>query len=809
MIAVTAFMLSVCFLWAQAPDNWYENKPITSIVFQGLNSVSKTEMDGIFESFKGKPFSDATYSEILQKLYALDYFSDIVPKAVPADIDYQYVRLEFEVTEKPVVTLIKITGNSHISRGDLLAKVLLKKGDIYNEIKKNSDEQTIKNYYIEKGYAAVVVNSSVSDSPQGGIILEFMITEGKQTIVSEVSFQGNSAVGEKALKGILVTKPAKFLVKGIFQERILEEDKAAIQQFYGERGYIDAHVENIVRDVDSESDPQKNMVKLTYVIMEGEQYTYSGTVFEGNKIFSTEDLSANIKLAPGNILNMTKFEQGFQAIADMYFENGYTSNYIAKAMQRDSVTKKISFVITIVERRRSHIEHIIIRGNARTKDYVIRRELLFEPGDVFSKSKFTNSLRNLFNLRYFSTVVPDVQSGSEQDLIDVILNVEEQSTASIQFGITFSGISDAESFPLSLFVQWQERNLAGTGNELSVNATAATDNQTLQLGYAENWFLGYPLTLGVDLSLTHKSLFDYQDLVFPYGPFKNKEEFEKNKDLANAYRMHYDRFETTLGVHTGYRWYPRYAMITLRGGVNFSLVKNFYDTLLYRAADQTVRNQQAKWRLSNSFWTRLSFDGRDITYDPSKGWFLSQQISFFGLIPKVEDEYFVRFETKAEGYVTLVDYPVSEIWNLKFVLAFYSGFSFQLPMPNSLISDSSRLAIDGMFTGRGWMTLGSAGKGNVLLNHWIEFRWPLAHGILSFDFFVDAAAIKKDVADLKTFSINDYYFSFGPGLRFVIPQFPLRLMFANTFKSQNGKPVWGNGKGADWRFVLSFNVPNL
>ena len=809
MIAVTAFMLSVCFLWAQAPDNWYENKPITSIVFQGLNSVSKTEMDGIFESFKGKPFSDATYSEILQKLYALDYFSDIVPKAVPADIDYQYVRLEFEVTEKPVVTLIKITGNSHISRGDLLAKVLLKKGDIYNEIKKNSDEQTIKNYYIEKGYAAVVVNSSVSDSPQGGIILEFMITEGKQTIVSEVSFQGNSAVGEKALKGILVTKPAKFLVKGIFQERILEEDKAAIQQFYGERGYIDAHVENIVRDVDSESDPQKNMVKLTYVIMEGEQYTYSGTVFEGNKIFSTEDLSANIKLAPGSILNMTKFEQGFQAIADMYFENGYTSNYIAKAMQRDSVTKKISFVITIVERRRSHIEHIIIRGNARTKDYVIRRELLFEPGDVFSKSKFTNSLRNLFNLRYFSTVVPDVQSGSEQDLIDVILNVEEQSTASIQFGITFSGISDAESFPLSLFVQWQERNLAGTGNELSVNATAATDNQTLQLGYAENWFLGYPLTLGVDLSLTHKSLFDYQDLVFPYGPFKNKEEFEKNKDLANAYRMHYDRFETTLGVHTGYRWYPRYAMITLRGGVNFSLVKNFYDTLLYRAADQTVRNQQAKWRLSNSFWTRLSFDGRDITYDPSKGWFLSQQISFFGLIPKVEDEYFVRFETKAEGYVTLVDYPVSEIWNLKFVLAFYSGFSFQLPMPNSLISDSSRLAIDGMFTGRGWMTLGSAGKGNVLLNHWIEFRWPLAHGILSFDFFVDAAAIKKDVADLKTFSINDYYFSFGPGLRFVIPQFPLRLMFANTFKSQNGKPVWGNGKGADWRFVLSFNVPNL
>ena len=130
MIAVTAFMVSVCFLWAQSSDNWYENKPITSIVFQGLNSVSKTEMAGIFDSFKGKPFSDEIYSEILQKLYALDYFSNIVPKAVPADMDYQYARLEFEVTEKPVVTLITITGNHQISRGDLLSKILLKKGDI-------------------------------------------------------------------------------------------------------------------------------------------------------------------------------------------------------------------------------------------------------------------------------------------------------------------------------------------------------------------------------------------------------------------------------------------------------------------------------------------------------------------------------------------------------------------------------------------------------------------------------------------------------------------------------------------------------
>ena len=149
------------------------------------------------------------------------------------------------------------------------------------------------------------------------------------------------------------------------------------------------------------------------------------------------------------------------------------------------------------------------------------------------------------------------------------------------------------------------------------------------------------------------------------------------------------------------------------------------------------------------------------------------------------------------------------MWSLKFVLAFYSGFTFQVPTGKNPIGYGNRLYIDGAFNGRGWYAAGESGMGNVMQSNWIEFRWPLAHNILSFDFFFDAIAVKPDLKSLSTLSLNDYYFSFGPGLRFSIPQFPLRLMFANTFKSVDGKPVWGNGKGADWRFVLSFNIPNL
>ncbi|MGI5066590.1 outer membrane protein assembly factor BamA [Treponema putidum] len=799
-----------CF--AQEPEGWYNGKPVLEIQFKGLENIEASELDEIFKSYKKKPFSDELYWEILQKIYALDYFTDIVPKAIPADDKYQYVFLQFTVKEKPAIKDIIFIGNNNVRKADLLSSIKLKKGDIFNEINVKNAERTLKAFYIEKGFTKAEITSKISeDKEKNSINVKFSVNEGKMSVISKILFEGNSKFPEKALKKVLASKESWLLQKGFFREEALQDDKSAIKLFYGEHGYIDAHVETIKKDIDTESDPQKDQITLTYVIMEGEQFTYTGTDFEGNYIFSTNELSEKIKLKKGDIFNLRKFETGFGDIANLYFENGYTGNYIDKKENRNTSTKEVGYTIIIVERERSHVENIIIKGNTKTKENVILREILLKEGDVFSKTKLMNSFRNLANLRYFSAVLPDVLPGSEPDLVDVILNVEEQSTAGIQFGVTFSGSPDPDTFPMSVFAQWEEKNLFGTGRELSVNVNAASDTQSLILGFTENWFLGKPLSVGFDFSISHKTMYSYQDLNYNNiaDPFFTESEFNSNSSLADAFKMKYDKLEFGVGMNSGYRWFPKFAVITLRGGLNFGLVKNFYDNNLYRPVDEKVRKQQERWGLTNSLKVKLSVDDRDITYDPSKGWFLSQEVSFFGLIPKIEDEYFFQSDTKGEFYITLLDYPVSDIWNLKFVLGFYSGFSFQVPLAQQSISFERMLYIDGSFKGRGWVGLGLQGAGTVMQNNWVEFRWPLAHGILSLDFFFDAVAVKKDLNDLKNLSINDYYFSFGPGLRFSIPQFPLRLLLANTFKSENGKPVWGNGKGADWRFVLSFNIPNL
>ncbi|HPO02252.1 MAG: outer membrane protein assembly factor BamA [Spirochaetales bacterium] len=820
LVALLLLVFCLGAVNAQTSDDWYQDKPIRAVTFNGLKHIARSELDGVFSSYLGKPFTDELYWEILQKMYALEYFETIDPIAVPGDPDKKTVNLQFTVSELPVISRIEFKGNRKLRQGELLEKIALKEGDIYNELKARMDERSVRDYYLEKGYAGVKIVSEAVPSEDSSLVFRFTITEGKQTVISAVNFEGNRVMAAKNLRGVMTLKEAKLLTPGTFREMDLEADKLAIRRYYTERGYIDAKIETVIREVDADSSEDKNLLKLTFVINEGDQYTYGGTTISGNTIFTTDQLLSKIRLNEGDVMNQNRFDEGFQAVADVYFENGYTSNYINRQELRNTEQKRVSWVITVVESQRSHIEHIIIKGNTKTKLRVIERELLLEDGDIFSKSKLMDSLRNLHNLRYFSVVAPDLVQGSEENLVDIVINLEEQSTASVQFGVTFSGVTDADTFPLSAFVQWEDKNFMGNGQTFSTNITASPDTQSVALGYSENWFLGSPLTVSFNLSLSHKKLYAYRDEVFPLfdneddddyvaDPYNSLSDYESASSIDDSYRMQYEQWSYSLGSSTGYRWNPRLASVTLKGGVTFSVLRNMYDSTLYRPADRSIREHHGSWGWENSVWTRLSLDRRDIYYDPTTGWFASQQFTVNGILPEIESDYYFQFDTKAEGYLKLLDYPVTESFNLKFILAAYSSISVQVPFTDLSVSDSNKLYPDGMFTGYGWTTLYSYLKGNVMLDHRLEFRVPFVPGVIAGDWFLEGIAVKESVSDLSSLSLNDYYGSFGPSIRFSIPQFPLRLMLANTFRIQDGEFEWGNKVGPDWKFVLSFNISNL
>ena len=790
-------LLLSTLMFAQTDDSWYYGKKIRNIDFKGLENVNSIELDGITAPFIGMEFTDELYLDLLNKVYALDLFEDVSPIALPGDAKGSSVVIEFTVVEKPFVSQLKFSGNRHIRASELKQAISTKAKNIYNPSKILLDERAIRDLYLKKGYTNVLV-SSTTEATGKGIVVTFNISEGRSTVVKDISFMGNTVVSSKTLKGILSMKTVGVFNKGAFQESQLELDKQSILAYYQNRGYIDVSLLDVVRTVTYNEEDNCDELYIQYVIQEGSQYTFAGITFTGNTIFSTAKLRELVKLHDGEVFNLGKFQEGLVAITDLYYENGYTSNYFNPLENKNVETHQIDVNFMIMENPRSHIENIFIKGNTKTKDYVILRELPIESGDIFSKTKVTNGLRNLYNLQFFSAIVPEIVPGSENNLVDLVLNLEEQSTTSIEFGVTFSGIADPDAFPVSLFFKWQDANLFGTGRLISANTTLSTDSQSIAFSYGDSWFMGLPVSFSASAGISHTLSNALRSVVLPDGSVNNKE-----------YYMNYNNLSINFAASLGRRWSPQFAIFSVTGGLSGRILRNFYDASIYTPVDSLIADNQKHWGMQNSIWVALSIDDRDLNYDPSQGWFAKQQFSWTGLIPGLEKQFFFSSETKGELYVTLLDLPVFETWNLKFTLAGLTSLSFIEPTPNSKLSDSNKLYIDGMFTGRGWSSLYNTHRGLALWNNSIELRMPIAPAIFSLDFFFDAAVIKDSPQSFFTnLNMSDVYFSFGPGFRFSLPQFPLRMMLANTFQILDGKVAWQNGRGPEWQFVLSFNITN-
>ena len=776
---------------ADSDTTWYYGKLIKSVSFKGLKRVGSKEVDGITSGFIGKRFSDEIFSDMIDRIYALDLFDDIEPEAMPGDAKRNTVAIVFTVTERPEVTRLLFRGNRSIRNSELKDVISVKEREVYVESKRLSDERAIRAEYLSKGYTNVRVSSTAQETDRG-IEVTFVISEGRSTVISSIEFRGNTVFSAKTLRGKIKLKEVGLFNKGAFQESMLEADKQAIIAYYQNNGYIDASIVDVTQEVQVNEKKERDELTITFIIQEGSQYTFGGISFVGNTIFTDEKLQSLMRQQPDKVFNQTRFQESVMAVADLYYENGYTSNQFQPIPTKDAETKQISYVLQIVENVRSHIENVIIKGNTRTKDYVIRREVPVESGDIFSKAKVTTGLRNLYNLQYFSAVVPDIVPGSEDNLVDLVITVEEQSTTSIEFGVTFSGVSDPDDLPFALFVKWQDSNVRGTGKSVSVGSTISTDEQSVSLSYGENWLWGMPISSSVSTSFSHSN--------------NSALRLKWNRDGTvddDSYYMEYDQWKWSLGFSLGHRWTPDWAILSLSGGVTGSLINNVYDDDLYTPVDTTIDEYANSWGWQNSVWTAFSIDGRDINYDPSRGWFASQRFTWYGLTP-VESEYFLRSDTKLEKYFTLLNIPFTEKWSFKLVLAGYTGLSLQFPAPNTSIGDSSRLYIDGMFNGRGWTSIYNKNRGKALWNSNIELRMPVIPGVLALDGWADAAVITKEVYQLQNIGVEDFYFSVGPGIRFTIPQFPLRLLFANTFRVEDGSVEWDK----KWHFVLSFNIVN-
>jgi outer membrane protein insertion porin family len=809
-LSLPAFALS-------AQEEWYQNVPIFDIVFEGLDTISENELRPIVRPYLGEPFTLDLFWDIQEKLYALDYFESIEPNALPGDEMKKSVIIQFRVVEKPSVTAIVLEGNRRLGKIEVMEKVLIKKGDMISQAQVDSDAAAIRELYREKGFIAAEVSGTIEElEDERSVRVVFKIDEGVQTTIAAISFEGNVFASDSALRRTIKTKPQALFTRGVFQDSQFQEDIRRIQDYYGERGYIDGKVVDVDRRVERDEEEDADKLYITIYVQEGDQYTYGGMRFEGNEIFSDELLASLVRQQEGKLVDTPSVEFDYQRVVNYYYENGYIFNDINRDEIRDEEKKVVSYLVRIVESDRAHIENILIKGNDKTRDYVILRELPLQEGDIFNKAKVIQGLQNLYNLQYFSVVVPDSPRGSADDLMDLVINVEEGNTATINFGVMFSG----GDYPVSGMFKWGEINFLGKGQSISADLELSPLRQLISFKFEEPWLFGLRWLGGVNLNFEHAVvpnvlmdmlpptfngdedyavpdpytgiLVDPDTGIGPYGGTDAITDYEydlrKGTLRTDNFLMDYTVWRITAGLDSGYRHYTRLGWLGVRGGISTGLEFVTYDDDNLRPFDPEIRAGLANWNVVNKFGTTLYWDKRDYIFNPSEGFYLAQAFTYTGGILN-GDRDFIRTDTTAEGFLTLLNKPVSDTWNLKLVLAAHSSLSLIYPQFNGVETTVpwDLLYVDGMTIARGWPFVKER---RALWDNRLELRLPLAERVIWWVFFLDAVTATELRQDIWSVKRTDFLFSLGGGIRFTIPQLPIRVSLAQRFDYENGGINW-------------------
>ena len=458
--------------------------------------------------------------QAVRKLWGLKIFDD-----VQIAIDRKAgngVYLVIKVKELPRYEKTEITGRDEIKEADIEKKIPYVRGQVVQPQNLVKIKKDITKLYEDEGMllADVKVTTVPVDTAAGRVILKVDIDEGKEVKVRHISFQGNVAYDDGDLRGAMDdTKQAqwwKFWSSFKFDRKKYDEDKKLISQFYRKNGYRDA-------EVLSDSiwySPDKVDMFILIRVYEGPQYKIRNITWEGNTVYSDTVLNERLDIRPGEVYNAQKLEQNLRGnesqsdVSSLYLDNGYL-RFSLEPRETRVAEDSVDITIRVYELNQYKIGHVAIKGNTKTHERVIRRELFTRPGDYFSRASILRSLRQLQVLNYFNPekIKPDYNIVDDKT-VDLAYEVEEKSSDNVNASIGYSGafgVTGALGFTINNF------NIAdplggGAGQILNFEWQFGTTNtyRTFTLGFTEPWLFDTPTLVGVSLYNTRQ--FYYGDL---------------------------------------------------------------------------------------------------------------------------------------------------------------------------------------------------------------------------------------------------------------------------------------------------------
>lgn len=726
----------------------FKRKKILAINVDGNQRIEADAIKRVVKTQPGDIYNLKSLSDDLKAIYAMGYFDDI---KIEAETQPDGMIVTFKIKEKPTLRKVLFSGIRWAFEDEEVEEVITaKRGTILNINVIQNDIDRIAELYKEDNYHNVKVDYKIYEHKDNQADIEYIIEEGEKFQIERIKFEGNTAFSDKELKRQMTTAEKNilswFTSAGDLDENNLDQDVARLTSFYKNNGYMQARVgEPVVNFVGKE-------IEITIKIVEGPRFKVGKVALTGDLILSQEELSESLKISTEEFYNRETLRNDVLNLTDLYANQGYAYADVAPQVKQDPEKLVVDITFDVKKGQEVYFEEIIISGNTKTRDKVIRRQLRVYEQEIFSSRRLKRSIRNLYRLDYFEDVKVDTTKGSADDKMILKIDVAEKSTGAFSFG---AGYGNADSLFGTISIA--ERNLFGRGQRLELKGTLGSKTQNVNLSFTEPYIYDIPLS----------GTINFYNWQYSY------DEYDKD----------------SFGVGLSFS-YPIFNFTRARAGYILDLANISNIDNSAPGSIQDLKGENVK----SSITTGLSYDSRDSTFVPTRGATYGISFEFAGL---GGDIGFMKYIGETAYYIPL-------FW--KFVVAPHIEAGYVNKTKDKKLPDYEKFYLGGIGSLRGFKRDDLAprdGDGNSIGgDKYVQFNFDVTFPLLKDqgvygDVFFDTGKVYGDNEKIEL-NPGDLRQSAGLGIRWLSPMGPIVFAYGFILDPKNRDSGPGN-----WEFSMA------
>jgi outer membrane protein insertion porin family len=715
-----------------------------------IAGTKKTDPTSLALSLTAKPglVSMDVVNQDIKTLFSTGFFDQVTASVVRDSSDRGV--LKYDVVEKPLVRKVFIEGSSEIRTSDIEPILDYKIGRFYDSLQANKSGEKVVTYYQSRGFYDASIEHSSNEAAPGQVDITFRISEGEKYKISEIRIEGLTVVDEdEALKKIQTTEykwwSSWLLGTGRLNKEMIENDRNLLKQELYNYGLIDAVVSDAIIEHEDKS------IKIKFVVKEGSQYRVGKLEVTGDLLEEgLERTLEGVESKTGEIFNRSALRADATKISEKFSDIGYAFVNVIPGTKINAAEKLIDLNFQVAKGNLSIVDRINIRGNQKSYDNVIRREMAIAEQDLFSSSKVRRSQELLLRSGYFeeANVVPENIPG--QDKVNLNVNVKEGTTGSLSFGAGYS-TADGVLFNSNI----SENNLFGTGRRASIQLDIGTQRKNTILSFEDPRLNDSQWSLGTDILQTDREFDDF------------------------------DRSQSGGSITAGYgleELFGRFGR-DMRFSLRYSYLRNNIKNVNLDTAADFIKDEQGRSTVS-SITPGLMRNTIDNPLDPTNG--SKQAVSFeYAGIGGNEDYYL--FEVNQQWFE-----PLTKIGRGKLVFSWRTKFGYGESLNDEPFPLFNRYFPGGINSVRGFRPRrlgpkdenGSYYGGSKQLINNLEFIFPIAtgagfKGVIFYDF-------GQAYDDDQSIDFGELRHAAGYGIRWSSPLGPIRLEFGYPLDKETG-----------------------